>query len=106
MYLQPRSVRQEDEERSGADDPEEEKRREELCLKFAHKSASNPLFAKWYPLKTSRTSSRTVKKAEVYKETKARCERLKNSPFFYFRRILNGKEGKSYGKRYAEYRDI
>ena len=79
------------------------KRREDMCLKFAKKCASDPLFAKWFPLKTSRASSRH-KTQEIYLESKARCDRLANSPFYYFRRILNGKEGKSYGKRYAEYR--
>ena len=80
-------------------------RREDQCLKFAKKCAANPLFADWFPIKSTRTSLRTAKQTEIYKESKARCERLKNSQFFYFRRILNSKEGKSYGKRYAEYRE-
>ena len=41
---------------------------------------------------------------ETFLETKARTERLKNSPLHYFRRVLNGKVGKIYGKRYEEYR--
>ena len=79
-------------------------RREEMCLKFARKCAGNPLFAPWFPLKTTRSSARTGKTTEIYQEFTARCERLKNSPFFYFRRILNGKVGKTYGLRYEEYR--
>ena len=79
-------------------------RREEMCDKFALKCAANPLFSRWFPLKTTRTSARAGKVKEVYLETKARCDRLANSPFFYFRRRLNGKEGKKYGSRYAEYR--
>ena len=81
------------------------KRRENICDKFAAKCAANPLFAKWFPLKNTRSSSRGVKQKEIYLESKARCDRLMNSPFFYFRRGLNRKEGKSYGKRYAEYRE-
>ena len=80
-------------------------RREEQCLKFAQKCSANPLFGDWFPLKNTRTSARTGKQSEIYRETKARCNRLHNSPFFYFRRILNGKEGKPYGARYAEYRN-
>ena len=57
-------------------------RREELTFKFASKCSTNPRFL----------------------ESKARCDRLKNSPLFYFRRVLNGKIGKTYGKRYEEYR--
>ena len=79
-------------------------RREVLCDKFAKKCAGDPLFANRFPLKTTRTSARNVKKGEIYLEKKARCNRLHNSPFFYFRRRLNGKEGKTYGKRNAQYR--
>ena len=74
-------------------------RREILVDKFATKAATNPLFAKWFPLKTARSSTRNGKRQEVYLESKARCERLKNSPFHYFRRRLNGKEGMVYGPR-------
>ena len=79
-------------------------RREEQCDKFARKCSVNPLFARYFPLKMARTSARNGKQTEVYLESKARCERLHNSPFFYFRRRLNGKEGKKYGLRNAEYR--
>ena len=80
------------------------KRREEICDKFAKKLVSNPLFTHWFPLKKTRASARNTGKQEVYLEEKARCSRLQNSPLFYFRRRLNGKEGKTYGKRYEEYR--
>lgn len=80
------------------------KSREEMCDKFAVKLANNPLFADWFPLKTTWTSLRSGKGHEIYKESKARCGRLQNSPFYYYRRRLNGKEGKTYGKRNAEYR--
>ena len=36
-----------------------------------------------------------------YVEFFARCERLKNSPLFYMRRRLNGKEGRVHGRRNA-----
>ena len=79
-------------------------RREAMCDKFAKKCVANPVFAKWFPLKTSRTSARHVKQGEIYLEKKARCSRLQNSPFYYFRRRLNGKVGKTYGKRNKQYR--
>ena len=78
-------------------------RREELCDKFASKCVNIDRMKKWFPRKTARASGRL--KGEVFLEKKARCSRLHNSPFFYFRRRLNGKEGKKYGKRYAEYRE-
>ena len=72
-------------------------RREILCENFAKKCLKNPLFAAWFPLKTARTSTRNRNAGqEIYLETKARCDRLKNSPLHYFRRILNGKPGKIY----------
>ena len=79
-------------------------RREELCDKFASKCVGNPLFADWFPLKNTRMSTRGANR-EIYLETTARCERLRNSPLHYFRRRLNGKPGKIYGKRYEEYRE-
>ena len=78
------------------------RRREELCMKFANKCVVNPRMKHLFPLKTRRTSGRL--KGDKYLETKVRCDRLKNSPVFYFRRILNGKPGRSYRKRYEEYR--
>ena len=79
-------------------------RRENMCDKFALKCIGNPIFARWFPLKMTRTSARQGKQPEIYKEYKARCNRLMNSPFYYFRRRLNSKEGKIYGKRYEDYR--
>ena len=83
------------------------RRREILCDKFAKKCSTNPRFAHWFPLKTTRTTTRSTRKGqpEIYLEEKARCERLRNSPLHYFRRRLNGKEGKKYGVRNAEYRE-
>ena len=78
-------------------------RREYLCDKFAAKCVTLPAFESWFVPKTTRASSRL--KGELYLETKARCDRLKNSPLHYFRRRLNGKPGKEYGRRYAEYRE-
>ena len=78
-------------------------RREQLCDKFAAKLSRDPLFVEWFPLKKTRASARTKNK-ELYLEEKARCSRLMNSPKYYFRRRLNGKEGKIYGKRNEEYR--
>ena len=80
-------------------------RREGMCLKFALKCAADPPFSKWFPLKTTRTSVRQGKSQEVYREFKARCDHLVNSPFYYFRRVLNGKPGKKYVQRYTQYRE-
>ena len=79
-------------------------RREEIVAKFAAKCAGDPAFAHWFPLKETRSSNRNKNK-EIYLEEKARCERMKNSPLFYFRRILNGKVGKTYGQRNKSYRE-
>lgn len=74
-------------------------RREALCDKFANKCAAMPLFADWFLPKTGRISARVRQKAaEPFLETTVRCERLRNSPLHYFRRRLNGKPGKTYGK--------
>ena len=44
-------------------------------------------------------------RGEAFHEDHARCARLFNTPIFFMRRQLNGKEGKDYGKRNAEYRE-
>ena len=72
-------------------------RREELCLKFAQKCAANLRTRHLFPEKKARASSRVNR--ETYLESKARCDRLVNSPLFY----LNGKVGKTYGNRYQDY---
>ena len=79
-------------------------RREERCKKFALKSVRDPVFEHWFPLKQTRRSTRGRQCQEIYVEEKAPCERLKNSPIFYFRRLLNGKVGKEYGTRNKSYR--
>ena len=79
-------------------------RREELCRKFALKCSNDPVFSKWFPLRTGRMSSRNGRN-EMYLEERARCERMKNSPVYYFRRILNGKPGKTYGTHNKSYRE-
>ena len=80
-------------------------RRIEICDKFAKKSLANPRFQHWFPLRTTRSSVRSTKPQEKFREDKARCDRLYNSPIFYFRRRLNGKPGKKYGVRNAEFRE-
>ena len=67
-------------------------RRETLCDKSAAKCLSNPCFCHWFLLKAARSKGRT-KNQELYKEEKAGCNRLFNSPLFYLRRRLNGKIG-------------
>ena len=66
-------------------------RREPISLRFARKCANDLVFlTKWFPLRNTARQTRNSK-GEVYLEKTARCERLKNSPIFYFRRLLNGK---------------
>ena len=78
-------------------------RRINLCDKFVKKALANPRFQHWFPQKTGRTSLK--RPGGVFLEEKARCDRLYNSPLFFFRRRLNGKEGKTYGSRNEQYRN-
>ena len=80
--------------RSLADIPTLRRRREVICDKFTVKCKNNPRFAHWFSMKSSRSSLRK-KNVEEYKEETARCGRLFNSPLFYFRRRLNGKDGQN-----------
>ena len=65
-------------------------RRGVLCRKFSSKLVSHPLCEHLFPKKATRASLRG--NPEIYLKTKARCDRLKNSPVFFYRRLLNGKE--------------
>ena len=80
-------------------------RREGIVHKFAHKCTNDSAFDHWFPRNTARRSARNRREGNHYFEETARCERLKDSPLFYFRRILNGKVGKHYGERNKEYRE-
>ena len=75
-------------------------RRVELCDKFARKCIAATRFTGWFPLNNPGRRSRHT---EMYKGEYARCDRLKNSPLFYMRRRMNGKEGKAVGKRNERY---
>lgn len=77
-------------------------RRVMLTDRFARKCITSRRFRHWFPLEKGRRSGRS---GEIYKEFFAKCERLKNSPLYYMRRRLNGKEGKIYGSRNREYRE-
>ena len=77
-------------------------RRIEHCDKFAQKCAASSRFSSWFPLRTGRRSARNN---EHYQEHFAKTDRLRNSPLFYMRRRMNGKEGKKYGERYRIYRE-
>ena len=61
------------------------------CDKFATKCA-NGRFADWFPLQAGTRNTRGAER-EKYVEKFARCDRLYNSPLYYMRRRLNGKEG-------------
>ena len=75
-----------------------------LADKFAQKAANHPRYSdRWFPLREGRQGTR--RQAETYKEFTARTDRLNNTPLFYFRRRLNGKEGKRFGERNRRYRE-
>ena len=82
-------------------------RRIDLCDKFARKALGNSRFmVDWFPLEASRRSARNTGPGwDKFKEFTARTDRLNNTPLFYMRRRLNGKEGKKYGERNRKYRD-
>ena len=89
--------------REKADIPTLRQRRIDLSDKFAEKALSNPRCQHWFPLRKAARSARTA--GDKYVETYARCDRLKDSPLFYFRRRLNGKVGKKYGARNKYWRE-
>ena len=77
-------------------------RRIELTDRFARKALNSPRFAHWFP---RNVGGRAVRNREEFQEQFAKTDRLKNSPIYYMRRRLNGKEGKVYGKRNEQYRE-
>ena len=80
-------------------------RRIDIVDKFARKCLSVPRFASWFPYREASTLRRGNRRTEPFLEEKARCNRLRDSPIYYMRRRLNGKEGKTYGQRNRDYRD-
>ena len=62
-------------------------RRSKLCEKFALKASLNPAFARWFPLNTPSTYS--LRHQKKYREFQARTERLRCSPIYMYRRLLN-----------------
>ena len=77
-------------------------RRVEICDKFAKKALDNPRFARiWFPERAARAG----RHGERFLEEQARTDRRFNSPLFYLRRRLNGKEGRTFGERNRRYRE-
>ena len=64
-----------------------ESRRETLCLSFAKKTSSNPLFKDWFPERAH--SGHDTRHPEKYLVIKSRTERMKRNPVNYMRTILN-----------------
>ena len=64
-----------------------ETRREKLVLKFAQKLAGNPMWNHWFPLQPE--CPHNLRRTRTYREEFASKERLKNSPIFAMRRLLN-----------------
>ena len=62
-------------------------RREELTKKFAVKTSKNNRFAHWFKRKDYGDLNLRVKKP--FEENFARTERMKKSPVFYMRKLLN-----------------
>ena len=58
-------------------------------------------FLSWFLLQDERQGRSTG----MFKEEHPRCNRMRDSPIFYMRRRLNGKEGKVYGQRNRDYWD-
>ena len=69
------------------------------CDKLAAKCAASDRFSHWFPKREGRGTR------EQYQEYFARCDRLKNSPLYFMRRRLNGKEGLVYGERNRQFRE-
>ena len=62
-------------------------RRENLTLRFAETASKSSRFGKWFPKKEE--GNMRLRQPLVYEELFARTERLKKSPLFYMRRLLN-----------------
>ena len=62
-------------------------RREELTLKFAKKTAENTRFSDWFVKKIPGVYD--IRNEKKYVEYYGRTERLRKSPLFYMRRMLN-----------------
>ena len=77
-------------------------RRIEACDKFATTCAASTRFNHWFP---ETKSTRRSRHALPYVEEFVRWDRLRNSPIYYMRRRLNGKQGKTYGRRNKQYRE-
>ena len=75
-------------------------RRIEASDKFAKKSLGIPRFSSWFPASRARSGRRG---GEAYLEEHVRCDWLFNTPIYYMRRRLNGKNGRKYGERNREY---
>ena len=58
----------------------------EACDKFAEKCLASKWCSKWFPLQSSGHVDIRATTSEKYEEEYARCDRLKNTPIFYFRR--------------------
>ena len=74
-----------------------------MCIR--DRCANGDRFSDWFPKVTARRSMRRGREGGEYREDYARCKRLYDSPLFYMRRRLNGRDGRSYGVRNKEYRE-
>ena len=62
-------------------------RRTKLCEKFVLKTASNPRFRDWFPLNPP--VSYHLRRRKKYSERPTRTKRLRASPIYFYRRLLN-----------------
>ena len=64
-----------------------EERREEACVKFVRKTEANPRFSHWFPTRNTRSTRKG--NTQEYIEFPARTDRRKQSPIYYYQRLLN-----------------
>ena len=68
-----------------------ESRREKITLKFAEKTSKNPRFESWFRRKDYSNVNPELRREQTFEESFARTERLRKSPVFYMRRVLNAR---------------
>ena len=67
--------------------PSLEERRTHTLVRFSEKMAANPRFADWFPEHTPYPYQ--IRRQKKFNEELAKTNRLKNSPIFVMRRLLN-----------------
>ena len=82
-------------------------RRKIMFLKFAKRVTCNPMFAeKW--LRKEMSNGYNLRSTNEIVERQARCDRLRNSPIFRIRRLLNemNRKGKSFDEEIIKLKEL